>query len=93
LLDDDNPAVRAAAAGTLAALAEHQPTELNEVVPPLIDALDDVDETVRARAVAALGHLGDDAAVDPLREVAGNEDTDADLRDLAAETADFLDAQ
>jgi hypothetical protein len=93
LLDDDNPAVRAAAAGTLAALAEHRPTELNEVVPPLIDALDDVDETVRARAVAALGHLGNDAAVDPLREVAGKEDTDADLRDLAAETADFLDSQ
>lgn len=93
LLDDDDPAVRAAAAGALAALAEHHPEELDEVVPSLIDALDDVDDTVRARAVAALGYLDADAAVDPLREVAGNEDADADLRDLASETADFLDSQ
>jgi vesicle coat complex subunit len=93
LLNDDNPTVRSATAGALAALAEHQPAELDEAIPSLIDALDDVDDTVRARIIAALGHLGDDAAVDPLREVTRDEDADADLRDLAAETADFLDSQ
>jgi HEAT repeat protein len=93
LLDNDNPAVRAATAAALAAVAEHRPAELDEAIPSLIDALDDVDDTVRARVITTLGHLGDGAAVDPLREVAADEDADADLRDLAVETAEFLDSQ
>ena len=93
LLDDDDPAVRSASAGALATVAEHLPDTLDEAVPSLTDALDDVDDTTRARAVAALGYVGDDAAVDPLRELAADEDADEDLREMAAETADFLDDQ
>jgi len=90
LLDDDSPAIRAASAGTLANLAEADPDALAGAIDPLIAALDDVDDATRARAVAALGFLGDETAVEGLRELTDDEDAADDLRDMAAETADFL---
>jgi HEAT repeat protein len=93
LLDDDNPAVRAASAGVLATAAEHRPDDIGEAVPSLVDALEDVDDTTRARAVAALGYIGDDVATGPLRDLAADEDADENLREMAAETADFLAGQ
>lgn len=93
LLDDDDPAVRAASAGVLATVAEHRPDAIEAAVPSLVDALEDVDDTTRARAVAALGYVGDDAAVDPLWDLAADDETDEALREMAAETADFLGGQ
>ncbi|WP_436906919.1 HEAT repeat domain-containing protein [Halosimplex marinum] len=58
----------------------------------LVACLNHDREIVRARAVRALGHLGDDRAVGPLEDLARVED-DEDLADLAAETAAFLDEQ
>jgi len=59
-------------------------------VDALSGLLDHPDETVVATTVATLGYVGDPAAVDSLRELAGDGDRDADLREFAAETADVL---
>jgi HEAT repeat protein len=45
---------------------------------------------VRARATRALGVLGDQSAIDPLRGVATDESASRELRDLAADTISWL---
>ncbi len=87
LLDDDSPA---AAADALANVAEGQPDAVGGVTDALIGTFDDQDDPTRASAVAALGFVSDEAAVEPLRELADDDEADEDLRELAAETAAFI---
>lgn len=90
LLDVEDASVVAASAGAIAGLAQETPSAAREATQPLCGCLDSPDDTVRARAVTALGFLGDPAAVEPLRAVADDPDADEDLRALAAETAGWL---
>ncbi|WP_170972329.1 HEAT repeat domain-containing protein [Natronorubrum halophilum] len=89
LLDDAYPAVSGGAIDALAELAVEKPEAVAPASDRLVDRLDDDSVSVRARAVRALGHLGDDAAVSKLREVAAA-DANEDVRELATETANFL---
>lgn len=89
LLDDAYPAISGGAIDALAQLAAAKPAVVAPVSDRLIDCLDDDNVVVRARTVRALGHLGDDAAVPKLRDVAATDDN-RDVRELADETANFL---
>lgn len=89
LLDDVDPSVSGGAIDALGQLATVNPGVVAPVSDRLIDCLDHDATVVRARAVRALGHLGDDAAVSKLRTVA-EADPDEDVREIAEETANFL---
>ncbi|WP_247003874.1 HEAT repeat domain-containing protein [Halosolutus gelatinilyticus] len=89
LLDDADPIVTGGAVDALGELAATNPDAVAPARDPLIDCLDHDQVVVRARAIRALGHLGDDAAVSKLRAVAAA-DPNGDVRELASDTADFL---
>lgn len=89
LLGDWDPAVSGGAVDALAELAAIDPAVVAPLSEQLIDCLDHDTASVRARAIRALGYLGDDEAVSKLRAVAET-DADEDVRAIAAETADFL---
>ncbi|GAB3040333.1 HEAT repeat domain-containing protein [Natronobiforma cellulositropha] len=72
-------------------VAEADPAAVTDAVDPLIDVLEDDTTFVRARAIRALGYAEAAEAIEPLRSVAES-DHDEDLRELAAETADWLEA-
>lgn len=91
LLEDDAGVVTAAA-DVLRILAEADPALVEPTIDSLCDVLDHPDESVVATAVPALGHAGDPSAVSALRDLAADEDRSAELRELAAETADFLES-
>lgn len=90
LLADDHAGVVTAAADVCRILAETDPETVAPAVEPLCDVLEKPDDSVVATAVPALGYAGDPTAIEPLRAVADDEGRSAELRDLAAETADFL---
>ncbi|WP_225333516.1 HEAT repeat domain-containing protein [Halomicrobium urmianum] len=89
LLDDRDPEVAGCAVDALGELAEPHPEAVAPVSEALLDCLDHDRSSVRARAIRALGRLGDDDAVPTLRAMA-EEDDDENVRELAAETADYL---
>lgn len=86
--------VTAALTDVLADIGENDPIAVESAVETLIDLLDHPSEQVQARAVTALGFSEDDRAIGPLRELAddvrSDDETNEDLRDLALETADWL---
>lgn len=77
LLDDSDPQVRAAAAGSLGE------RRAEESLPRLVAALDDPDPVVRRHAVGALGKIESAAAVDALADVLVT-DSVPRVRDAAA---------
>lgn len=89
LLDDVDPSVAGGAVDALGELAAVDPDAVAPVSDRLLGCLDHDRTVVRARAIRALGRLGDDAAVPKLRTVAET-DEDEDVREIARETADFL---
>ncbi len=89
LLDHDDAPIVGAAVDALAAVARADADVAAPAFDDLVDLLDHDDQRVRARAVRALGFLGDERAVEPLRELAASED-DEDAVELAEETAAFL---
>lgn len=89
LLDDVDPTVAGGAIDALAELAVAKPAVVTPVRNDLIECLHHGRTSVRARAVAALGELGDETAVPELRTVAETDD-DPNVREIARETADFL---
>lgn len=54
-----------------------------EVVPALIQALNDPHDAVRIAVISSLGRLGDSAALQPLREIANSTENSADIREQA----------
>lgn len=90
ILEDGPQSVTLAVADAVGQVAREDPTAVSGAVDPLRALLEAEDTSVVATAITALGFIGDPAAVSPLREVADDEDRDADLRDLADETADFV---
>ncbi|WP_415378481.1 HEAT repeat domain-containing protein [Halosimplex sp. TS25] len=91
LLDDPDPNVVGAALDTLNAVAEDDPDAVAPAIDPIVDCLQQDDEMLRARAIRTLGFAGATGTVDRLRDVAES-DADEDVRDLAAETADYLES-
>ncbi|UPM42713.1 HEAT repeat domain-containing protein [Halocatena salina] len=89
LLDDVDPVVAGGAVDALAELAAIDPTVVAPFGDRLIDCLDRESTVVRARAIRALGYLGDDAAIPKLRTVAETA-ADETVRSLATKTANFL---
>ncbi|WP_226021853.1 HEAT repeat domain-containing protein [Halomicrobium salinisoli] len=89
LLDDRDPEVAGCAVDALGELADPHPEAVEPVLDELLECLDHDRSSVRARAIRALGRLGDDAAVPELRTMA-EEDDEENVRELAAETADYL---
>jgi hypothetical protein len=90
LFDDVDPGVVGGAVDALAELATADPAVVAPARGQLVECLDHDRTVVRARAVRALGQLGDDAAVENLHRLAASDD-DEDVRELAADTAAFLD--
>lgn len=90
LLDDTDPGVAGAAVDALGELAAADPDAVAPVRDRLTDCLGHGRTFVRVRSVRALGRLGDDAVVPRLRTLA-EEDDDEDVREIAGETADYLD--
>jgi HEAT repeat protein len=64
---------------------------VRDLVPDLIDLLDDSDEEVRRHSCRALGHLDADAAVDDLERLASEAD-DGSVREAAGEALDGIGA-
>ncbi|WP_436923411.1 HEAT repeat domain-containing protein [Halosimplex amylolyticum] len=89
LLADPDPNVVGAALDTFGALAEGDPGSVDPAVDAIADCLDRDDGMLRARAIRTLGFAGATETVDRLRDLAES-DEDEDVRDLAAETADYL---
>ncbi|WP_435345905.1 HEAT repeat domain-containing protein [Haloarchaeobius sp. HRN-SO-5] len=89
LLDDVDPEVAGGGVDVLGELATADPAVVAPASRRLRECLCHDTVLVRARAVRALGHLGDDAAVADLRRVAAD-DEDENVRSLAETTADYL---
>lgn len=91
LLDEDEDAsVVSATADVVGTIGRSDAGPVDDAVGPLCDLLDHRDDAVVANAVSALGYVGDPAAVAPLEAVAEDDERDEELRELAADTADFL---
>lgn len=89
LVNDIDPGVAGGAVEALGQLAMEDDDAVAPVSNRLLTSLDHDRSSVRARAVQALGRLGDDAAVSKLRTVAGEDENEA-IREIAVETVDFL---
>ena len=89
LLDDDDPTVVGGAVDGLGEVAAVDRDAVRPVRDRLVACLDHFHTVVRARAVRALGRLGDPEAVPALRTTA-EADENEDVRAVAAETATYL---
>jgi len=89
LFDSPDTTVVGAAVDAIAEVAQADPEAAAEAYDGLIACLNHKHDSVRVRAVRALGHLGDDRAVGPLEDLARAED-DEEVAELAEETAAFL---
>lgn len=91
----DPPVVQAAAIDTVANVGKHDPAAVDPVVDDLIEVTQTQVNSIRAHAIQALGYAGATGAIDPLRELATDDDPELtdELQELAAETADFLENQ
>ena len=93
ILDTAPFSVRTAVADVVAQVAKNDPAAASNAVEPLCAQLDQPQDALVATSITALGFIEDSAAVDPLRELAADEERAEDLRELAAETADFIDGR
>ncbi len=89
LLDDADAGVAGPAIDALGELATADSSAVAPVSGQLRDCLDHNSPAVRARAIGAIGRLGDVSAVPKLRTLADTDEND-DVQELAAETAEFL---
>lgn len=90
-IGESDGTVTAAVVDTLAAIGEADPIAIEDAVPSLVDLLENPSEEIQARSVKALGFSGDERAIDPLRELAEDSKAGEDLRELATQTADWID--
>lgn len=87
--DDQVEHVRGGIVDAVGRVARADPAAAEPAIEPLIDLLEDQSSMIRSRAIRALGYAEAAGAIEPLREVAES-DPDPDVRDLASETADWL---
>lgn len=92
LVDHDDPSIAGLAVETLTEVGEADPDVIAPAYEQFVDALDHDDQRVYVRAVRALGVLGDDRAVEALRDLADSTD-DEDVSEVANDTATFLETR
>lgn len=94
-LDAEPPIVQGATLDTIANVGEDDPEAVSHLVDDIVEMTQDGPTSIRAHAVQALGFIGATEAVDDLRAVADSDEREVteDLAELAAETADFLEAE
>jgi hypothetical protein len=73
-LEDEDEDVRRNAAAALARIARKDPESVMEAVPKLISLLEDEDGHTRGFAAQALGTVGAEEALEPLRELLGDDE-------------------
>lgn len=94
LIPESRGAVLTASVGAIDVIAELDCERVADAVGPLCDVLSVPDRSVQVHAVSALGHIGDPAAAGALRSfVESDAPLDKDIREVAVETADWLDAR
>lgn len=89
--DDEVPHVRGAVIDVIRYVATADSDASDVAIDALLEHLEDDTTLVRARAIRALGFAEITDAIDSLRTIAES-DPDEDVRELAAETADWLEA-
>lgn len=92
-LDDGPPVVRAPTIDVVRNVAQYDQSAAEPAIDKLIEVAQNDIRTTRVHAIQALGYAGATEAIEPLREIAANDDDpelNDEVRDLAAETADFL---
>ncbi|MFW6382436.1 MAG: HEAT repeat domain-containing protein [Haloferacaceae archaeon] len=92
LTDDTDPGVVGGAVDALGHLAATDGDAVAPVADRLLAALDHERSFVRARAVQAIGRLGDPDAAARLSAVAETDENE-EIREIAAETASFLEGE
>lgn len=92
-LDSQRPIVRTPVVDAIGTVAEHDSDAAAPVVDDLRALLDDDAEYVQAHTVRALGFAEATSAAEDVRALAADEDVDENLRELAADTADWLENQ
>jgi len=95
IFDTDPPIARAAAMDVIANVAQHDPSAVEPVIDDVIEVARTDTTQIRAHAIQALGYAGATEAVDPLYEIANDNDPALTLQlcELARETAEFLEAE
>lgn len=93
LLSVEDTDIVACAAAILGTVAAADPGTVDGAVAPLVDCLAREDDAIRTYAIHALGHLDDPTAVEPLRELASDGALDESVREIARETAEWLDRE
>lgn len=92
LFDHGDPTIAGTAIDAVIEVAQADPDVATPAFDHLVDALDHDDQRVYVRAIRALGVLGNDRAVGPLRDLAESADDD-EVSELASDTAEFLERQ
>ncbi|GAB3691432.1 hypothetical protein GCM10028857_28820 [Salinarchaeum chitinilyticum] len=93
--DADPPIARGAAADVVANVAKHDPSAVEPVIDDVIEIARTDIRVARVHAIQALGFAEAPEAVEPLREVAESDEeaVSEEVKELATETADFIEAQ
>lgn len=91
LFDDMDPSIVGGAIDAIREIGIVDPEAVAPVEDQLLACLDHHSEAVQARAINAIGHLEIEGAVPELRSLAESTDNE-DLREIAEETATFLEA-
>lgn len=93
-IDTEPPVVQAATLDVIANVADYDPEAVEPLLDDVIERAEEDLPSVRAHAIKALGFAAAPEAVDSLREIADEDDPriDEDLRELAAETADYIES-
>jgi len=91
-LFSEPPVAQAATLDTIANVGQHDPDAVDPIVDDLIEVTQTQVPSIRAHAVQAIGYSEATAAIEPLRELAEDDDPELsdEFRELAAETADYL---
>lgn len=89
-LDSKRPTVVLASLDVLGQVARIDADAASPAVEPVSEYLEASDDQLAATAVTTLGYIGDGRSVEPLRELAVDDDRDQDVRELAEETATFI---
>lgn len=84
------PLARSAVLDAIGHVATDDPAAVEPVLDDVLAVLEDDAEPVQAHAVRTVGYAEATEAVEPLRDLAGDDEVDEELAGLAADTADWI---
>lgn len=93
LLGDSSINMRTPVVAAVASIAEDHPEAATDAVDPLTDLLDANDVSVVLHAIRALGFIGDESGIKPLRAVAEDDRRHDAVSSLADDTAGWIENQ